>query len=144
MKWDTAQKHTDIRSCKAFRRESEGSHWGRESIYDNESLDKHTMFLESKWTRLISFSWPLLKLEPQIYAGCLGFMALCYYCTLGLHREREGERRRIQGDTPRRDDSQLPALQAYSKTGRPTNTSSHTVLSPRVQRGRDVLTLQAP
>lgn len=47
--------------------------WGRDCIYDNETLDKHGMFSESKWTLLISFSWPLLKLEPQIHAGCLGF-----------------------------------------------------------------------
>lgn len=85
--------------------------WGRDCIYDNETLDKHAMFLESKWTLLISFSWPLLKLEPQIHAGCLGFTDhLLLYSGL-----TQGERG-FRGDTLRGDDSQLPALQMQRKT----------------------------
>lgn len=61
---------------KTWRQESEGSHCSslQDCTYDNESLDKHIMFWESKWTLHISFSQPLLKLEPLIHTSCLGFM----------------------------------------------------------------------
>lgn len=59
------------------------------------------MFLESKWRQLISFSWPLLKLEPQIYAGCLGF-TVCLLQYSGLTQGEIGGERGSGGHIEKR------------------------------------------
>lgn len=62
----------------------------------------------------------LLKLEPQIHAGCLGFTV-----HLLLYSGLTWEERGVQGDTSTRDSSQLQVLQMKGKT---LNTSEHALV----------------
>lgn len=78
------------------------------------------MFSESKLGPLISFSWPLLKLKPQISPGCYGASWSAYYPRQGFFMEG-GKGVRVKGGlghNSSRDVSQLPTLRMQRKTGR--------------------------
>lgn len=111
----SCQKHTKrVGKVRGF---SPFLHMGRGVyLWQLSTGQTHSVFGEL----LISFSSPLLKLEPHIYTGCSGFMVhllLCSGLTQGARERERGGGSWVHGDTSSRDDSQLPALQMQRKTG---------------------------
>ena len=120
--------HTHTHSVEARnQRVLPGPPWG--TVFMTTKRWKNTQcFLESKWTLLISFSWPLLKAWASDSRRLLGFHGPLI-TVLRAYSGREG----FGGDTSRRDGSQLPALQMQRKTvTEKANRRSRTVLSHKV------------
>lgn len=85
---------TKVQGTKC-RQESEGacysSIWDRKRICSWGLTTGQTMLSESKLGPLISFSWPLLKLKPQIFPGCYGLHGpLITVVRASLWREGKG------------------------------------------------------
>lgn len=77
------RQHSEASRCSSI--------WERERIHFWGLSTGRKMFSESKLGPLISFSWPLLKLKPQISPGCYGLRGpLITLVRASLWREGKG------------------------------------------------------
>lgn len=82
--WTKVQntKHRQYSCCSSIRERERICFWGLST--------GRKMFSESKLGPLLSFSWPLLKLKPQISPGCYGLHGLLI-TLVGASLWREGK-----------------------------------------------------